>query len=475
MVRTTSYITAQSKSLIMKNQLYMVAIILLVIGCSGPEQTLTRIGGTIINPKNNLTKISVSDTTYVAELDSLGKFSFEFPLKEDAYATFSHGGEMTTLYLTQADNITLSLDTEKFDETLTYEGKGSENNKYMAALVLFEENAVNPYRKTQLAPNEFVAFVDSIRGAYQSFTDGFKSTMDPKLYTIEVEKAKYSSFSQKINYPAAHKRQMSLDSLTLPEGYYDFLSELSLEETKLLGQYEYTNALIDYIHHLGADRSNGSMDETLANFLSITDSLITNKEVKGTALAMLSEIYIAYTDINKSDSLYNYYRALMPEKTAKKLEQTIAKLKKLAPGTEVPDFKFYTSTGDSLMLSDFEGKLVYVDLWATWCGPCIAEQPHWEKLVEEMKETPIVFLGVSIDDTTAPWEKMLEARKLGGTQVWAKGAWTAEIMSHFAVEGIPQYILIDADRKIITRNAPRPSGKISELLKTTLAEKAEAL
>ncbi|MDN4163930.1 TlpA disulfide reductase family protein [Cytophagales bacterium LB-30] len=455
----------------MKLQTYFIVIIFIVLGCSSPEKSsITRLTGNITNPKDSLAKLSLKDTAYVVSLDSAGKFSINLPLEKATYATFHHGQELSTLYLQPNDDLSLSLDTEQFDETLRYEGKGAENNNFMADLVLFNEKMANPYQRMLLSPKEFTAFADSSATATQQFIDGYKGKIDPMLYGIESAKIKYSTISLKINYPSTHKYYAKTDSLTLPEGYYNFLSEFAFDQSQLLDHYQYTNAILDYAHYLWGKKED-NRETVFARLLNGTDSLISTKEVKGSSLATLFEMYVPYVDIAKADSLFAQYKAALPITKTEKISKTLAKLRKLAPGNEVPDFQFYTSTGDSLKLSDFAGKLVYIDLWATWCGPCIAEQPHWEKLFEEMKGSPVVFLGVSIDDSRTPWEKMLENRKIGGTQVWMPGGWNAEIMNFFVVEGIPRYILLDEEGKIIKNNAPRPSGNIGELLNSSLAKK----
>ena len=126
--------------------------------------------------------------------------------------------------------------------------------------------------------------------------------------------------------------------------------------------------------------------------------------------------------------------------------------------------------GEPFQLSDLQGKLVYIDLWATWCGPCIAEQPSMELLVERFEDSPVAFLAVSIDNTKEPWIKMVNDRKLAGTHVYAENNWQSEIMQHFVVEGIPKYILLDTEGKIIIQDAPRPSGSIGELIESELAK-----
>ena len=115
-------------------------------------------------------------------------------------------------------------------------------------------------------------------------------------------------------------------------------------------------------------------------------------------------------------------------------------------------------------MSDFRGKFVYIDVWATWCGPCRAELPHLEKLQEHFRENEnIVFVSVSVDNTKDPWEKMVKEKKLKGVQLFAKGR-KSSISKEYMINSIPRFLLIDTDGKIIDSNAPRPSGEIKEIL-----------
>ena len=116
--------------------------------------------------------------------------------------------------------------------------------------------------------------------------------------------------------------------------------------------------------------------------------------------------------------------------------------------------------------SSFKGNLVYVDVWATWCGPCIAELPALEKLQENYEGKKIIFLSISVDTDKDAWVKMLSDEELGGVQLWADG-WS-QITQSYAIFGIPRFLLIDKDGRLISVDAPRPSS--SEI--RTLIEKA---
>ena len=109
-----------------------------------------------------------------------------------------------------------------------------------------------------------------------------------------------------------------------------------------------------------------------------------------------------------------------------------------------------------ISLSSFRGRLVYIDVWATWCGPCIAELPSLERLQKDYENMDIVFLSVSVDTDKKAWEKMLTEDQLDGVQLWADG-WS-QITKSYAIFGIPRFMLVDRSGKLIAVDAPRPSS-----------------
>ncbi|MBK5720351.1 TlpA family protein disulfide reductase [Dysgonomonas sp. Marseille-P4677] len=146
---------------------------------------------------------------------------------------------------------------------------------------------------------------------------------------------------------------------------------------------------------------------------------------------------------------------------------------KNAKGDPAVDFKFQNSEGKEVALSDFKGKVVYIDIWATWCGPCKKEIPHLKMLEEEYKGKNVVFLGVSIDvqKDHPKWQKFLIDNKMKGIQLFA-GDKAGDISKPYKIKGIPRFMLIDKDGKIVSSDAPRPSSpEIKLLLNSTLLKK----
>ena len=120
------------------------------------------------------------------------------------------------------------------------------------------------------------------------------------------------------------------------------------------------------------------------------------------------------------------------------------------------DFSYPNISSELISLSSFKVRLVYIDIWATWCGPCIAEIPSLERLHKDYENMDIVFLSVSVDTDKEAWEKMLVEDQLGGVQLWADG-WS-QITKSYAIFGIPRFMLVDKSGELIAVDAPRPSS-----------------
>jgi thiol-disulfide isomerase/thioredoxin len=102
--------------------------------------------------------------------------------------------------------------------------------------------------------------------------------------------------------------------------------------------------------------------------------------------------------------------------------------------------------------------MVYVDVWATWCSPCIKEIPNVEKLMEEYKGKDIVFMGVSIDaakDKTK-WKNFVKEKQLKGIQMYAGKE--HEFTKVYQISSIPRFMLFDKKGNIVSTDAPRPGA-----------------
>lgn len=111
--------------------------------------------------------------------------------------------------------------------------------------------------------------------------------------------------------------------------------------------------------------------------------------------------------------------------------------------------------GNVVDFSSFKGKYVYIDIWASWCGPCRKEVPYLKQLEEEMKGCDVVFLSISTDSDKEEWKKAMVELDVHGYQLYDRGG---NICSNLNVKGIPFFLIYDKDGKLHTYGALRPSS-----------------
>lgn len=126
-----------------------------------------------------------------------------------------------------------------------------------------------------------------------------------------------------------------------------------------------------------------------------------------------------------------------------------------------PSFDYLNYTGGQTKLEDFKGKYVYIDVWATWCGPCRAEIPFLKKVEEKYNGKNIAFVSISIDKLKdqEKWRTMIKEKELGGVQVFADNDWNSRFVQDYKITGIPRFILIDPSGNIVKADAARPSSE----------------
>jgi len=129
----------------------------------------------------------------------------------------------------------------------------------------------------------------------------------------------------------------------------------------------------------------------------------------------------------------------------------------LAEGKISPEFNSYDNfDGSKTSLKDLKGKYAYIDVWATWCGPCKKEIPSLKKIEKAYHGKNINFVSISVDKNKAAWKKMVTEKKLGGIQLHFNN--DNSFSQAYKINGIPRFIIVDPEGKIVDADAPRPSN-----------------
>ena len=379
------------------------------------------ITGEITNPKGELVTFSNQDTTYSTTATANGTFTISFNLDSTTYLNFGHGIETTAMYVHPGDKIKLTIDTELFDETIEY--KGSSSSSFLAKKYLLEEG------------NDFFGkvYYMSSGEAYKAVLDSFKIDVINEFGEITDSafiNSEITSIDEKNTYFIGRQEKLANYSVDV---------KTYMWETRAIARDFNFYAAIDSLNSIDFN----NMAEQYAAAFQASLNNVTDAEFIVTAKERITKTTDSW--LERKTAVDN-----MPKE-----------------GEPAIDFNYPDIEGNEISLTSFKGKLVYVDVWATWCGPCKAEIPSLQKLETDYHGKDITFMSVSVDTDKEDWEKMVAEKELGGVQLWADG-WS-KITKDYAIFGIPRFLLFDAKGNVISTNAPRPSSdEIRELLEANL-------
>jgi len=140
----------------------------------------------------------------------------------------------------------------------------------------------------------------------------------------------------------------------------------------------------------------------------------------------------------------------------KELQANIEKLKAFMTGIEAPDITEKTPEGGTMSLSDLRGKVVLLDFWASWCGPCRKKNPELVQLYNKYKDRGFEIFAVSLDKNENRWKAAIAQDKLTWSHVSDLGGWGSKPARKYGVSSIPSAVLIDKEGKIIARDVKGP-------------------
>ncbi len=142
------------------------------------------------------------------------------------------------------------------------------------------------------------------------------------------------------------------------------------------------------------------------------------------------------------------------------LTAPLAMAQKAGNGSPAAGFTLKDINGNTVSLSDFKGKVVYLDVWASWCRPCLEEIPSAKELHEQFKgDSSIAFVNISVDRDSVRWRTKVTEKQMTGIQLLSLGGVQSDIMKNYEITGIPRFIIIDKEGIIVDYNAKRPSEK----------------
>ena len=380
--------------------------------------------------------------------------SFTFSLAQSIY----QGPQPEVLFKSTPEKAFLNEFTAKFKNDFDAPGqyaKFTDTNIDVLEMKLFDA------RKTQLA------FYKAYPQAGQ-FSDAFKQYVEACI--------RWNYWHLLLAYPIIRGNAQTAQAklMSLPSVMVDELATLNVNDDAALSAEPYQNFLFFYVTYLNSKVRNfvkytpTDIQSSLSNKAAVARQRLTGRPYQyalarllvencdKTTPSSVREVFGLLSGTPNSAGYATAVKARCGEVMNRKDEPVASKKKAVDPNT----FSFTNLNGEPVTLDAFKGKVVYLDVWASWCGPCRAEFPFSKQLQERLSQKQkeqVVFLYLSIDDNEDVWKRALNSLQLLGEQGITKGGWNSRTVQYFGIQSIPRYILINKKGQVTEPDAKRPS------------------
>ncbi|WJS94648.1 TlpA family protein disulfide reductase [Flavobacterium johnsoniae] len=402
-----------------------------------------------------------------AKVNSLGEFGFLTPVSAAGfyyvdYGQFKSRNQLIRLYLEPKLDINLAISKDSY----VLSGKNiGQNALVQKANEIYNEFAPFARLGGNVTYVEFYPFIDKGVAKADEFSKSIKTkdaTFNKLLklaVATDVEELTYTffrmprtAFPDKDDRPAVIKTWQTDKKFTDPD---------------LLKLQNGVSLMSNYFFYV--TMNSGDAPKRLDLTEAITH--ITDPALKDVYLR--DAVATSRMKIEEYEKIAPSIKPLMVSDASKAFLLEYEKVLHKSVGQKGLDFTYKDINDKPVSFSDFKGKFVYIDLWATWCGPCKTEIPHMKKIEEDYHGKNIVFVSLSLDKAkdAQKWKDYVTKEQLKGIQLMTDKDFGSDVAKNYDVNAIPRFLLFDTKGNIINADALRPSNpelrvQLDKLLKS---------
>lgn len=395
----------------------------------------------------------------VLHTDGEGRFDTVLTVKQPTYYRIFRN----TLYLTPGDDLTLKITADQNEAT--FSGRGAEANTYLKGRLF--PHAGSFINGGQLLKNSLETTRAAIDSAMQVRLQELEALqgVTPEFKDMERMRIKADWLNSYMYYPAyanMYAKSRGIPDLAVRD-ITVFYAGLTAEARPFVREMNDDRYLdVEVVRNVWAE-----LISTPQHYAGWTEGLTFTPRAR--ELVDAAQWLINIRQNNTAEEVANAknfaasmkYQDFQAE-VNRKIEQADRLIRK-----EAIDFEITGVDDTKHRLSDFRGKVIYIDFWATWCGPCLQQSPHFEALAAQFEGRDVVFLPVSTDVNRKAWSRYLSSHPKKLAQY---NTTDAAVRESWAITHIPRFVIIDKDFRIVDAYAPSPSdpkakAMLEELLK----------
>jgi peroxiredoxin len=431
-----------------------------------PNPPLTTFRGHIENAlATDSIRLTVAFKDTIIAVDKRGDFFWKLTsLKQSTPTKFEYGNKQTQLYLTPGDQLVMRVDYKHFSQSIVYRGRGCKVNDYLAQSdYTFEygqpTGALRLGSFPKGTPADARTAADSLRQARRDFLAVYdKVHALPAAFVQEQQIAFDCTWAtQQLGYAFKHR------SDAMPAGYFDFMRQVPVREIErlstrgLIDNSRLANLIFGYPVRL-APQGKLSMDPLQGALIYDTATKeLGNGQARKWAIGLLFQNNLLENAAGAKAFYQSFKRVNMDSTLARSLRESLLALEKLK-GKPAPGFTLMDRNKKPVSLSDFRGKVVYLDFWGTWCAPCMRELNEFAPdLRQKLGGQDVVFLYISVGDAENKWLKTIANEHFTSFNSIHLRSTNGEIARLYNVDSFPSYFIIGRNGNIFQSYAPRPS------------------
>ncbi|TND07825.1 MAG: thioredoxin family protein [Bacteroidetes bacterium] len=439
-------------------------------------QTGTIITGKVNDSKGDTLKfywpsdfVVNSELSQTVIVDGKGRFTVLVPVERPMYMGVYSGRESSVFYIGPGDSLKMEFTSRKPDKTIKFSGKyAADNNflrEYMETFKSFRQE--NAQHQQKDSAKVYRAYRDTLMKKQQRMISARKKELSPGFVQLIRSDMMYSACLDKIGYVKS-SRMYSIrpgeEESKLP-GHYDFMYSYGIINDSATVSGYYSRFIDLYLRHQYLRTVNFSKtgkNLTAAELFAFAKLVLTGKTLDE-AIANLLKYALTTEEVEPAGQMLDWLKTHGYSKPAvNSLEGEYKRILAFGPGAPAPDFTLKDENGKEVSLSSLKGKAVYLDFWASWCGPCKKEMPNSVALKKKLEGRNVTFVYVSIDKDENAWRSSMKQINVEGIHLCTGAAKNELIGKLYNIQFIPRYVIIDKEGKIVDAHAPRPSDRQTE-------------
>lgn len=447
--------------------------------------------GTIANNEEKVVILRVdkrylnnTQEEYASTINEQGKFGIACLIELPQLVTFRYQKQEITLFLEPYDTLEIRLDAQAFPQSITFGGRAKDNNELWQTFqtsfpedtdlfhyrqykrgsyyykihedtdVLMRKTPAKEYAQLaerERSKKEMLAKL-YINEKHRKFTAGF-------LYFLQAE-ITYNYWYQMLAYGDIFRYRVE-------DKFLNFMDSIEDQHSLMLGSAKYrefTQAMVNY---------RCIQEEPQAPNPYIQRYQYAQKELSGRT-RYFAMAYILNQALYKQqlETVLPIYEDFIKENPYFELDRLVLdafqQANQFKTGTIAPNFKLQNTAGKLVELSDYKGKVVYLDFWATWCRPCMKKLEELKSLEAELEGENMVFLHISLDSKAETWQRTLKTKQFRGEHLLNDPK--SSLTRDYEVLSVPKFFLINKKGEFAYTPKSFDQAELRDALENLIAE-----